>query len=55
MYDFRKFYINGEWVDPVVANDRDIFNPTTEKPIGSISLGAAVVAQFVRETVVRAV
>jgi hypothetical protein len=53
MYDFRKFYINGEWVDPVAANDCDVFNPTTEKPIGSISLGAAVVAQFVRETVNR--
>ncbi|TDJ46948.1 MAG: aldehyde dehydrogenase family protein [Gammaproteobacteria bacterium] len=41
MYDFRKFYINGEWVDPFAANDFDVINPTTERPIGSISLGGA--------------
>ncbi|MDW5312610.1 aldehyde dehydrogenase family protein [Rhizobium sp. PL01] len=41
MFDKRKFYINGEWVAPVVANDLEVLNPATEKPIAVISMGSA--------------
>jgi aldehyde dehydrogenase (NAD+) len=41
MYDFRKFYINGSWVDPVEPRDLDVINPATEQPAGRISLGSA--------------
>jgi aldehyde dehydrogenase (NAD+) len=41
MLDRRKFYINGEWVDPVTQNDLYVLNPATEKPIAVISLGTA--------------
>jgi len=33
MLDKRKFYINGQWVDPIKKNDFDVINPQT--PIGS--------------------
>ncbi len=38
--DRRQFYINGEWVDPVAANDFDVIDPSTEEVCGVISLGA---------------
>jgi len=41
MLDKRKFYINGEWVDPIVANDLEVLNPATEKPVAMISMGTA--------------
>ncbi|MCA1367948.1 aldehyde dehydrogenase family protein [Bradyrhizobium sp. BRP14] len=41
MLDKRKFYINGEWVDPITQNDLYVLNPATEKPIAAISLGTA--------------
>ncbi|MEK1934118.1 MAG: aldehyde dehydrogenase family protein [Pararhizobium sp.] len=41
MLDKRKFYINGEWVDPIVANDLEVLNPATEKPVAVISMGTA--------------
>ena len=41
MYDFRQFYINGEWTDPVEPRDLDVINPATEQSIGKISLGSA--------------
>lgn len=41
MFDKRKFYINGEWVDPVMPNDLEVLNPATEKPIAVISMGTA--------------
>jgi len=41
MKDCRKFYINGEWVSPTKANDFEVINPSTEEPIGLISLGTA--------------
>ncbi len=40
LLDKRKFYINGEWVDPAVANDLEVIDPSTEEPIAVISLGA---------------
>ena len=41
MKDLRKFYINGQWVDPLVSNDLAVENPATEESIATISLGAA--------------
>lgn len=35
-----QFYIDGEWVDPVIPKTLDVINPTTEEPIGKISLGS---------------
>lgn len=42
MLDKRKFYINGEWVVPLAANDLEVLNPATEKPVAVISMGTAV-------------
>ncbi|MFQ3345762.1 MAG: aldehyde dehydrogenase (NAD+) [Porticoccaceae bacterium] len=39
MKDLRKFYINGEWVDPTHRNDLDVENPASEEMIATISLG----------------
>jgi aldehyde dehydrogenase (NAD+) len=39
MRDCRKFYINGEWVDPIQTNDFPVENPATEQQIAVISLG----------------
>lgn len=41
MREMLKFYIDGEWVDPVTANPVDVINPATEQPCGRISLGSA--------------
>jgi len=41
MKDCLKFYINGEWVAPVVPKTMDVINPATEEVIGHISLGSA--------------
>ena len=41
MLDKRKFYINGEWVAPLAANDLEVLNPATEKPVAVISMGTA--------------
>jgi len=41
MLDKRKFYINGEWVDPIAPHDLEVINPATEKPIAVISMGTA--------------
>ena len=41
MVDQLKFYIDGEWVDPVGTETMDVINPATEQPIGKISLGTA--------------
>jgi len=41
MQNFRKFYIDGEWRDPVTACTRDIVNPFTEQPFATISMGSA--------------
>jgi aldehyde dehydrogenase (NAD+) len=40
MTDNLKFYINGEWVDPVTPKTLDVINPATEEPLGKISLGS---------------
>src|SRR6185295_11719734 len=41
MKECLKFYINGQWVDPVQPKTLDVINPANEEPIGRISLGSA--------------
>lgn len=41
MREHLKFYINGEWVDPVQPRTHEVINPATEEPIAKISLGSA--------------
>jgi len=40
-YEYRKFFIGGEWVDPVEARELAVINPANEEPAGVISLGSA--------------
>ena len=39
--DLRNFYINGQWVEPLKAQDLAVENPATEESLATISLGAA--------------
>ena len=39
MRDCTKFYIDGQWVDPVTENTQPVENPATEETIGHISFG----------------
>ena len=41
MREHLKFYIDGQWVDPVAPRTHDVINPATEEPIARISLGGA--------------
>ena len=41
MRDCTKFYIDGQWVDPVEENTVAVENPATEQTIGHISFGTA--------------
>ena len=41
MRDMNQFYINGEWIDPVTPNLMDVYNPSTDKVCGQISMGSA--------------
>ena len=41
MREMLKFYIDGNWVDPVTPNPVDVINPATEEACGRISLGSA--------------
>jgi len=40
MNESLKFYINGEWVDPIEPKTFDVTNPATEEVIGRISMGS---------------
>jgi aldehyde dehydrogenase (NAD+) len=40
MREYKQFYINGEWVDPVTPNDFDVINPATEEVCAQISMGS---------------
>ena len=40
MREYKQFYINGQWVDPVTPNDCDVINPANEEVCGQISLGS---------------
>ena len=55
MSNQTKFYINGEWVEPLTNKTLNVINPATEKTIGSVAMGnredvdkavAAAVAAF---------
>jgi len=41
MKEYLKFYINGEWVDPVKPATIDVINPATEEAFARISAGSA--------------
>ena len=41
MKDKKKFYVNGEWVNPIKAKDFDVINPSTEEVCAIISLGSS--------------
>lgn len=41
MIDKRKFYIEGQWVDPLTPNDMTVINPATEEEIAVISNGTS--------------
>lgn len=41
MREYMKFYIDGEWVDPVTPKSLDVINPATEAVSGHISAGSA--------------
>lgn len=40
-YEYRKFYIDGRWIDPVEPRELTVIDPATEEPAGVISLGSA--------------
>jgi|TARA_B100002003_G_scaffold42760_1_gene38117 aldehyde dehydrogenase (NAD+) len=39
MLDKRKFYINGQWIDPSTPNDLEVINPSIDESFAVISLG----------------
>ena len=41
MREYLKFYIGGQWVDPVELKTLDVINPATEQVSGKIALGSA--------------
>ncbi len=41
MDNFKKFLIDGKWVDPVTPKYIDVINPATEEPFAQIALGSA--------------
>jgi len=41
MGDYRNFYIDGKWVNPVAGNHIPVINPATEEVIAVISLGSS--------------
>ena len=41
MSNYLKFYINGEWVDPLIPATIDVINPATESVYTQISAGSA--------------
>ncbi|MBS0362230.1 MAG: aldehyde dehydrogenase family protein [Proteobacteria bacterium] len=41
MREYLKFYIDGQWVDPVELKTMDVENPATEQVAGKIAMGSA--------------
>lgn len=39
MREYLKFYIDGQWVEPVALKTLDVINPATEEVVGKIALG----------------
>ena len=46
MLDKRKFYINGEWIEPSKKNDFEVINPSNEETFAIISLGTKADVDF---------
>jgi aldehyde dehydrogenase (NAD+) len=40
-YEYRKFYIDGQWVEPAQPREFKVINPATEEVAGVISMGSA--------------
>ncbi len=40
MRQYKQFYINGKWVDPISPNEFEVINPADESIAGIISLGS---------------
>ena len=41
MREYLKFYIDGQWVDPITPKPLDVINPANEEVCGHISIGSA--------------
>ena len=41
MREYTRFYVDGQWVDPVSPKTAQVINPATEEVSGTISLGSA--------------
>src|SRR5215468_1754610 len=41
MREYLKFYVDGQWVNPIDAKTVQPINPATEEPSGTIALGGA--------------
>ncbi len=41
----HKFYIDGQWVEPLVSKILEVIDPSTEQPTGTIALGSAADAE----------
>ena len=41
MREYMKFYIDGQWVDPITPKSLDVINPATEEVAGRVSAGTA--------------
>ena len=40
MRNYQQFYIDGQWVDPLVLETAELIDPATEAVSGSIALGS---------------
>ena len=49
MIDKRNHYINGAWVATQGGADAPVYNPATEEPYATISLGSAADAEAAME------
>ncbi|MGR9244114.1 aldehyde dehydrogenase family protein [Agrobacterium rosae] len=45
MNNARKFYIDGEWVEPIGQHTLDVIDPATEQPFATIAMGSAADAE----------
>ena len=41
MKDYLEFYIDGQWVPPVIPKTLEVINPATEETVARISIGSA--------------
>ncbi|TBB59286.1 aldehyde dehydrogenase family protein [Rhizobium ruizarguesonis] len=45
MNNAQKFYINGEWVEPIGRRTLDVIDPATEQPFATIAMGTVADAE----------